>query len=295
MLDWSLLAHGFELRGTRVPLLSQQGIFKPKVLEEIPLSIRTSPSGPYDDRVSRDGLLLYRYRGTDPMHRDNVGLRKAMERHVPLIYFYRIVKGRYLAAWPVFIVGDDPDSLAFSVAVDDAVVVSRELEARLASEPEGAGDAESAVPATTRESEAEGRRAYITTTFQHRLHQRRFRERVLRAYREQCALCKLRHEELLDAAHIVPDRDPEGVSEVRNGLALCKLHHAAFNSYFFGIRPDGIVIVRPDVLEEEDGPMLIHGLKGLHETSLAVRPRRTADRPDPVLLERRWQRFRAAS
>ena len=31
-----------------------------------------------------------------------------MEARVPLIYFHGIVPGRYLASWPVFIVGDDP-------------------------------------------------------------------------------------------------------------------------------------------------------------------------------------------
>jgi putative restriction endonuclease len=79
------------------------------------------------------------------------------------------------------------------------------------------------------------RRAYITSSVRQRLHQRGFRERVLYAYREQCACCKLRHHELLDAAHIIADRLTEGVPEVRNGIALCKLHHAAFDKYFLGI------------------------------------------------------------
>jgi predicted restriction endonuclease len=55
------------------------------------------------------------------------------------------------------------------------------------------------------EDVAEPRRAYVTATFPRRLHQVAFRERVLRAYAERCALCRLRHQELLDAAHITPD------------------------------------------------------------------------------------------
>jgi hypothetical protein len=35
--------------------------------------------------------------------------------------------------------------------------------------------------------------------------------------------------ELLDAAHILPDGHPKGEPVVPNGLALCKLHHAAFD------------------------------------------------------------------
>ena len=78
-----------------------------------------------------------------------------------------------------------------------------------------------------------------------------------------------------------------------NGLALCKLNHAAFDKLFVGVRPDGIIEVRRDILEEEDGPMLLHGLKRLHRTSLHA-PRRIADRPDPDLLEIRYERFVSA-
>ena len=74
-------------------------------------------------------------------------------------------------------------------------------------------------------------------------------------------------------------------------LALCKLHHAAFDKMFLGIRPDFQVVVRADVLKESDGPMLLHGLQGLHNTKIIV-PRNQNLRPDPDLLERRWERFK---
>ena len=60
------------------------------------------------------------------------------------------------------------------------------------------------------------------------------------------------------------DRDPEGEPKVSNGLALCKLHHAAFDCHIIGVNPDYRVEVRVDVLEEIDGPMLEHGLQGFH-------------------------------
>ena len=62
VLPRDLLAQGFEYRGHRVPLLGPQGIFKPAVME-VPLSITTSPNGPYDDGLGPDGYLSYRYRG----------------------------------------------------------------------------------------------------------------------------------------------------------------------------------------------------------------------------------------
>ena len=67
----------------------------------------------------------------------------------------------------------------------------------------------------------EGRRRYLTTTVRVRLHQRSFRERVLDAYQEQCACCRLKHLELLDAAHIVGGRlgiRPDYVIEINKGV-----------------------------------------------------------------------------
>src|SRR3989344_7576449 len=252
VLPRSVLAQGFTCNGNRVPLLGPQGIFKPRILDT-PLSITAIPSGPYDDGYSQDGLLLYRYRGTDPSHADNVGLREAMTRRLPLVYFHRVVEGKYLAVWPVFIVGDDPAKLTFKVEVDDAGYAKYQT----------TGDA-MPVPAE------EGRRSYITATVRQRVHQRSFRERVLYAYREQCALCRLRHEELLDAAHIIPDTEPEGEPVVSNGIALCKLHHAAFDRQFLAVRPDYVIEVRPDILKESDGPMLLHGLKEMHQQRLII-------------------------
>jgi putative restriction endonuclease len=278
VLTRKVLEQGFTYEGQRVPLVGPQGIFKPRLLREVPLSITTVPviegeTRPYDDAFGDDGLLRYRYRGTDPRHHENVGLRLAMERKVPLIYFHGVLPGLYVAEWPVYIVGDDPARLTFTVSVDDRRFASLGSTGQL--------DVE----------EAEIRRRYATRLFQQRLHQREFRERVVRAYQYHCAVCRLRRDELLQAAHIVPDADPLGVPSVPNGLALCTLHHAAFDTYLIGITPDYEVEVRRDVLEEKDGPMLIHGLQGFHGARLLV-PRRPSSQPDRHLLEHRFAEFR---
>ncbi len=244
----------------------------------LPLSITTAPSGPYDDSFGPDGLLQYKYRGTDPNHRDNVGLRTACSTRVPLVYCHGIAKGKYVVAWPVFVVADHRLGLTFTVAVDDARVIGERLIEQIGEDREAA-------------PQDEVRREYVTRAFRQRVHQGEFRERVLRAYREQCALCRLRHQELLDAAHIIPDSEPDGRPVVPNGLAMCKLHHAAFDRQFVGIRPDYVVEVRADVLREKDGPMLLHGLQGLQGTRILT-PRQEDLRPDPRLLERRYERFR---
>ncbi len=272
VLSRDVLAAGFELDERRVPLLGPQGIFKPAVME-VPLSITTAPNGPYDDAFGYDNLLRYRYRGTDPQHRDNVGLRFAMQNNLPLAYFHGLVPGKYLAMWPVYVVGDQPGYLSFSIAVDDA------------DQPNLFSEAHQATGTI-----AEIRREYVTTTAVRRVHQSAFRERVLRAYRHQCAFCRLRHGELLDAAHIVPDAEPEGRPTVSNGLSLCRLHHATFDRFFVGVRPDGIIEVRSDILEEFDGPTLQHAIQGLHDQPIAV-PRKPAERPSVELLAKRYDRF----
>jgi putative restriction endonuclease len=278
VLPRTLLETGFVFNGERVPLMGPQGIFKPALIPSgMPLSVTTvatveGKARPYEDEVSDDGMVRYRYRGTDPNHHENVGLRRAMATITPLIYFHGLVPGRYLAQWPVFIVGDDPSTLSFTVAMDDPQAIRPDL-------PDIVAD--------------DARRRYITRLARQLIHQAAFRQRVLSAYRTTCAMCRLRHEALLDAAHILPDTHPLGEPVVPNGLALCKLHHAAFDADIAGIRPDLIVEIRHDVLDEVDGPMLRHGLQGLHGVRLLV-PRASIHRPKTEFLEERYEQFRAA-
>jgi putative restriction endonuclease len=273
VLPWSLLLTGFQHDGERVPLVSQQGIFKPRLCT-LPLSIRTAPAGPYADSFSSEGLLLYRYRGTDRLHRDNAGLREAMRLGVPLVYLYGHVEGRYHVVWPVFVVGDDPRALTFTIAAHHDWHMG----------PAAWSAAEHQV----------AERRYATLEVRRRLHQAGFRERVLAAYSERCAMCRLRHRELLDAAHIIGDTDPLGEPSVPNGLSLCKLHHAAFDSYFLTVDQDYRIVLRGDVLEEHDGPMLRHGLQELHGARI-LPPRRVELQPSRELLALRFERFRDAA
>lgn len=55
-----------------------------------------------------------------------------------------------------------------------------------------------------------------------------FRRRVLNAYGHQCAACGVQLE-LIDAAHIIPVAEPTSTDETTNGIAFCKLHHAAYD------------------------------------------------------------------
>ena len=57
----------------------------------------------------------------------------------------------------------------------------------------------------------------------------------------------------VEAAHILPDTHPRGEAVVPSGLALCKLHHAAFDANILGIRPDYTVDLRLDVMVSPAG------------------------------------------
>jgi putative restriction endonuclease len=169
--------------------------------------------------------------------------------------------------------GDDPSTRTFTVACDDIELVRPDLPAEVTEDV---------------------KRSYTTQLALRRLHQAAFRRNVLDAYADTCAVCRLKIKGLLDAAHIVGDRHPLGDPVVPNGLALCKIHHAAFDQNIIGIRPDAVVELNAELLEATDGPMLRHGLQEVHRTTLWV-PHAPGKRPDPERLEVRYDQFRRAS
>lgn len=268
---------GLALGGETVRLMpTQQGIWKPGQLRAA-LSIRTvyRPEGsarPYDDAVGLDGFYRYKMRGEDPLHFENRALREAMVERLPLIWWLGVQGGGYSALYPIYLVAEEALDLQFVVDIDtvpqpDITWPSIELEL----DP-----------------------SYRQQLTKLRLHQRPFRAAVLRAYRTSCAVCSFRHGDLLDAAHIQEDA-AGGRPVVTNGLTLCKMHHAAYDRGILGITPDYEVRIDATVLHEVDGPMLRHGIQEFHTKRLMVVPERRAERPDPALLEQRFQAFLDAS
>lgn len=271
LVDYAWLAT-FEVAGQRIPLMDlQRGIRKPRDMAAA-LSMRTvytrpGDTPPYADAEGSDGLQRYKYRGDDPLHPENRALRRAFEEQLPLIWFVGVAEGQYEPLYPVWIVGDEPDRFQFAVALDEGQ--------RLIT------------PGTVL---PEATRRYVERINKARLHQPMFRARVLAAYQSRCAICRLGHAPLLDAAHIIADGKPHGDPVVPNGLAMCKIHHAAFDTNILGVRPDLSVHIRQDILDEIDGPMLTHGLQGMHNARVIGPPSRAA-RPDPFRLEERYSEF----
>lgn len=270
----------FEFEGRNIALLQHMRGIRTISGLECALTIRTTYAStpdarPYEDGEGPDGYLRYKWRGTDPLAYDNVALRRAYELGRPLAYFMGIAPGQFIALYPVWLVGEEPQALQFIVAVDE--VMREQWEEALYPHP----------------ADLALRREYAEQAIRTRLHQRAFRARVLLAYESRCALCQLRHAELLDAAHIKEDSEG-GEPIVPNGVAMCAIHHRAFDAQVLGIRPDYVVEIRPDVLVEHDGPTLQHALQGLHQAGILL-PRQRKAYPDKDLLEERYQRFRLAS
>lgn len=269
----------FSFENERIPLKSRQrGIWKPRSLDAA-LSITTTfrragQERPYEDEVGSDGMLRYKWQGDDSDAADNRALRRAMTDHLPLIWFFGIAPGVYQPVFPVYLVSEEHEHQQFVVDIDPQLGVLN-------------GD-------DLDPQELKIAKRYGTRLARTRLHQRLFRSSVIKAYGTRCAVCNLKHRQLLDAAHIIPDSDENGMPVVSNGMAMCKIHHAAFDAGILGIRPDLIVEIRRDILAEVDGPMLKYGLQERHEQKLMSVPSQRADRPSAQALEQAYMRFKIA-
>lgn len=276
------LEEGFAFGGERIAFRNpQKGIWRPRQLSTISgaaltlvtVQPRAGRPRPYDDQIASDqDYFVYRYEGEDPAYWTNEAVRRAFELRRPLIYLYGITPGVYDPIFPCYVTADVPSALAFHLTPD--LESLRPI-------------AEAAPP------QLEVQRAYAMRAVKVRLHQRRFRELVVGAYKCRCSVCTLGHWQLLDAAHILPDREERGLAEIPNGLALCRIHHAAFDANILGVDADHRVHIRGDVLEEHDGPMLKHGLQEMHGQLITV-PRDSRLQPRLEYLEERFARFRAA-
>jgi putative restriction endonuclease len=265
----------FEVAGQTIAMRQARGrgINKPRQLSAA-LSITTAYRGPnsqapYEDSMGEDGFPRYKYEGTDPSLATNRALRDAMSAGLPLAYFIGVRKAVYRPVYPVYVVAEVEAQHEFvlSFARNDLGIDLDTLTA-----PE---------------------KVYAARMTRQRLHQPVFREQVLLAYGSSCAVCRLRHTELLDAAHIIGDSENGGDPIVPNGMALCKIHHAAFDRYILGITREHEVRINSKVLTEVDGPMLKHGLQEMHGRTINL-PNRDEAKPDPERLSQRYDLFLAA-
>jgi putative restriction endonuclease len=155
-------------------------------------SINTSCKSPYDDAATPSGFS-YAYRSGSVDQPDNRALRAAGETRAPLVYFVGTRPGWRHPVFPAHVIDDHPEGRHVIVGVGAVrgFVLSNRADPPLVDEVE---------------------RVWALRETRARVHQARFRGLVLPAYGSPCAIRRLKEVRLLDAAHIIPDRDPEGVA-----------------------------------------------------------------------------------
>ncbi len=233
----------------------------------------STPNGPYSDEVVGESLHSYAYTVGDINKGDNRKLRRSVETRLPMIFLQWIdVDGiRYVPIYPVYAIQDDPENRKIIIALDKKLL--------------DVADPLHLSPVEKR---------YAQRVTEQRLHQPQFRSQVLIAYKKRCAVCRLARPELLEAAHIIADKKLHGSAEIANGLSLCRIHHAAFDTNLIGFSPDLRVHVGATLrAAENEGPILKFALRGLQSAELMV-PETEQYRPSPERLAERFEEFRTA-
>ncbi len=121
-----------------------------------------------------------------------------------------------------------------------------------------------------------------------------FRRRVLGAYGHRCAVCGVQLE-LIDAAHIIPVAATTSTDETRNGIALCKLHHAAYDRNLISFNERYRIEVNREEVSRLTSANRVQGLEKFREHLLSaiLLPNDRRDYPPPEIITearrvRRW-------
>lgn len=279
-IPWSAIAEGIEINGEKIHIANKaRGIFKPRQMERGILSIKTTAPRTgriniYSDAETDESSYRYSLQQGDPMGGGNKNLWEAYEDRSPFIYFHAVAESIYKAIWPCFVDYIRPEEGYCSVIVGAQMQLTSE-KPKIVTYP---------FPAAPE-------RAYAIRESRVRLFQATFRENVLLAYDNRCAISGLPVKQLLDAAHITPDSEADSSTDVTNGIALSKIHHRAYDSNLIGISPDLKIFVSEKILSIADGPIL-DAIKENNGKCLTEPNHRDA-KPDRDRLARRFDRFNA--
>lgn len=283
------LYNGVQWRGRRIRLDGHvEGIWKPKQMDGL-LSIKTAwprqrrerPALYPDQRQAlrehfehRD-VLEYSFMQRDPTHPHNRHLRDAWRRRIPIVYLIASYPAFYQAFFPAFI--DDWDPVAFKARVAFG----------FESPPETENERRIGI--------AIARRQYDHASF---------RENVLSAYRETCAVSGVMGRSHVGVAELAAAYGPTALAttDASAGIALSKLHRCAFAADLMGIDADGRIHVaqrarqyRSNTTSRSQPQTAV--IDALLETD-GARIRLPGDldqRPDPELLDHRYQQFLRAN
>lgn len=93
-----------------------------------------------------------------------------------------------------------------------------------------------------------------------------FRRAVVKTYDHRCALCGIRivtseGHTAVDAAHVVPWSKTQN-DDIRNGMALCKLCHWAFDEGMMGVGDSYVVVTSRQIAQNPNFPGSLQALSG---------------------------------
>ncbi|MEW5871964.1 MAG: HNH endonuclease [Chloroflexota bacterium] len=268
------------------------GIYKPAG-SEYALSIIMRSKSPYDHKdevvILEDGrwLMTYSPRSGGLEISDNRALVRCMDNRMPLAVFQQETDktdkqhgSTYRVLGLGLITNFDPQKDVFiveSVDLPALMMLTTQIE------DEKARYEVQLYAQLTNQFHPFIREDNITYTVSSPRRDDAFREIILREYDFSCAVCqmKFRYESLVEAqaAHIVPKRE-HGTDDPRNGLALCRTHHWAFDSGLFAITESYTILVSPvvsrsdvrnfDLESRKEQRILLPGRDVLHPHSEAL-------------------------
>lgn len=269
-VPYAELQRGFPFEDAWIKLTGPQGVFKPKELRDGPLTLLSTLASTYADEDVAGDVMLYDYAPPQREY-ENDGLKRVAAAGRSVIVLKQ-VKAKPSPEYMVF-------APVVLLAFDDA---ARKVRLDLGAANRSLADADAApMPPTFS-------RAYAETIVLARLHQAHFRRHVLDVYRSRCCVCTLGERPLLDAAHVVDDRLPEGVAEIRNGLAMCPTHHRAYDRGILLIHEGYRTEIRRDRLIESEATATKKMLLDYSGREIRL-PKNEADWPAPTLLRRKLE------
>ena len=283
------LINGFRWGDGRIRLDAHvEGIWKPKEMDGV-LSIKTAwprrrrerPALYADQRQAlrehfeAADVLDYNFQRGGPDQRRNQWLLDAKLRRIPIMYLMATSPGFYQAFLPAYIVEWDDVRHVAKVAFGFDSPPETERERRIG------------IAIARRQFDHAG-----------------FREDVLAAYRERCAISGVAGRSHVSAAELAPAYGPASAlpGGASAGVALSKLHRSAFNADLLGIDPDGRVHVSERAAEyrvktarkPQPETLMIEALLSVDGATIS-QPARFEHRPDRELLDRRFQQFQQAN
>jgi HNH endonuclease len=93
------------------------------------------------------------------------------------------------------------------------------------------------------------------TTIQRTSREAGFRRLIIGLYDGKCSICgsrwQVQHKYEVEAAHIIPVKS-HGIDDPRNGLALCRFHHWAFDQGLIALADDYSILVSSHMQEFSD-------------------------------------------